>query len=156
MDSGGVEGLSEFKSNFFVVCIWTFYYMLAVPVIILLIYNALILSMGYYLPVAVLGIIGGVLASIVFLVIRNGCIRVVVQDGKLTVYNGHHLRKQFKIEDCQLNSKTTTRGFVCECQLIIRQYGRTEYLNCTMLGKKRFAKLLNTLGFNKPIKINVG
>lgn len=146
--------MEKFKCNIINVLRTLISYILAVLVIVLIIYNLMIFWKGIQLSYPVLGGIGGALLLVALAIMWNDCICIVIQEGELIIYRGKKVKNRFMIADCKMNSKITTKGLHSDCQLIIEAKEGVEYLDCSMMGIRRFKKLLEAIGFNNPIKVN--
>lgn len=147
--------MKEFKSNIFIVLKNTTIYIFAMSVFILIVYQALIQFKGIHLSYPLLGAICVAGLVIVLAIVWSDWIRIAVQDGEMIIYRGKRVKNHFVISDCKMSSKITTKGFNSDCQLTIEYDGGIEWLDCSMLGKRRYKKLLETIGFDNPIKVNV-
>lgn len=147
--------MKEFKSNIFIVLKNTIIYSLAMSVILLIANQALIQFKRVHLSFPVLGAIGAIGLVIVLAIVWSDWIRIVVQDGKMIIYRGKKVKNHFVVSDCKISSKITTKGFNSNCQLTIEHDSGIEWLDCSMLGTRRYKKLLEAIGFDNPIKVNV-
>ena len=145
----------EFKSNILIVIKILIYYVFLITVITLVSYNVLILWKGIHLSYPLLGIIWAVLLILALALIGYDCVRVVVQDDELIIYRGRKVKNRFVISDCKMDSKIITRRLSSDCQLIIESDSGFEWLDCSMMGRKRFERLQDAIGFNNPVKVKI-
>ena len=147
--------MNEFKSKTIIIFKTFIYYILVMSVVVWMIYNLIIMWKGIQLSYPMVVGMWGVLLILACTLIWYDSIRIVIQNGEMIVYRGRQVMDRFVIMECKMNSRITTKLWGSNCQLIIEFQERVEWLDCSMLGKKRFKKLLEAIGFNNPIKVRM-
>ncbi len=91
----------------------------------------------------------------IWMVILDNLITIAVDERYLTVKKGRKT-KQFEIATSSFYAKTVTSGGDTECKLQVTDAGgKTEYIDCELIGVGQFYKLLEDLGIvgdNAPVQ----
>ena len=97
---------------------------------------------------------------IIYLAVFVDNIKLIIEDNKLSIYRFNKLKYEFNLEEVSIGASIKTTydgaGSDSDCTLIItNSNGEVERIDCSMLGARRFYRMLDSLEINNgaPLKI---
>jgi hypothetical protein len=116
---------------------------------------ALIASFFMRLEIAIaIGIAGFLLMAYSALIGDN--IKIIVDDGWFSVFKGKKEKYRFNLNEVSIFASIKTTDGDSDCMLTVEEAaGEKTFIDCSMLGRNRFYKLLDTLGVTEPNPVQV-
>ena len=112
-----------------------------------------------FLEFKIVFIIGAVVFScFIYLALAGNSTNIVIKSEELSFYKQNKLKHRFNINKVDLYAKIRTQYGGSDCFLIVIEENRNQIvINCSMLGKNRFRRLLSDLCMAElePIAIQI-
>jgi hypothetical protein len=118
---------------------------------------AVALILSWFIDANLAVIIGGAVGLlIIYFVLIGDNIRVEIDGDRLSFYRFKKLKHEFSIGKSGFNARIKTTDGDSDCTLtVIQENGEETYIDCSMLGKSRFYKLLDALRVTDPEPVEV-